>query len=277
MDWLSGRGTRTSATGDYTSGAAVSEVAGAGGLSSALLGAYPGVWTFRRAARGPARPPGDAPGEPASCTLTAPNRGAGRVPTGPRPGPYDGAVVNFLLQNVGPVALQFVSEAVRNRPVGDPETAPRPDHAPDGCPMCQVHADLAESERLFAAMTVTADAAGKVPGHMAATVALVEQHLRLASGKLEAIGAARPELAERAQELRTQLDQARAALPERGDINLATATANRQSLEACWLASVRLSDAYFAPPPPTALDTVRQVVQGLPADERRRFIASLES
>lgn len=185
-------------------------------------------------------------------------------------------MVNFLLQNVGPVAIQAAAEAVRRLPVATPETAPE-GHPPDGCPMCQAHDEVATARALLEAMTITADQQGRVPRHMASTVLLVEQHLRLAQDKLPPIAEARPDLAGRTQDLRTHLEAARLALPDRQAMDLYGARTSLAAVESCWRESVALADVYFGPRPVTPLDDVREVLLELPPADRERFIASLQA
>jgi hypothetical protein len=183
-------------------------------------------------------------------------------------------MVDFLVENVGPLAIQAAAQAVRNMPVRTPESPPEGDQ-PEGCPMCQVHADLAESERLLAGMMLTADAQGRIPRHMASTILLVDQHLRLAQDKLDAVASARPDLGIRTQDLRTCLETTRAALPAREAIDLPTARSAHTAVETCWRNSVSLADLYFGPRPASPLDQVRQVLLELPQADRERFISSL--
>lgn len=185
-------------------------------------------------------------------------------------------MVNFLLQNAGPVAIAYVADWVRNRPVGGGESPEG--HVPDGCPACQAHGRLGDAERHLAGIVIKADpATGAVPGHVAATVRLADQSMRLSLGSLDVIAAERPDLADRTEDLRTRVEAARAALPERGSVDLQAARAAHAEVEGCWRDALDLADLYWAPRPPAALDRLRDVVLELPPADRERLIASLRS
>jgi hypothetical protein len=182
-------------------------------------------------------------------------------------------VVNFLIQAAGPAAIQFCADWIRNRPPGT-QGGGEPGHDEDGCPGCQLHADLAESERLLAAMVAKADQ-GRVPSHIAATIDLVEQRLRLSMDRIAVIAVERPDLADRAQALRESVQQAHAALPARGAIDLQAAQVTHVAVERCWRQAIDLVGAYFEPRPLSQRDKVLEWVASLPEAERRSFAAAI--
>jgi hypothetical protein len=191
-------------------------------------------------------------------------------------GGYDALVVNFLLQNVGPLAIQYVAQAVRERPVGGGDSGEG--QGPDGCPACDPERNLGDAERKLAGIVLQADpATGRVPGHVAATVLLAEQSMRLSLARLDEIAAERPDLAGRTDDLRSRVETARSALPERGEVDLASARTAHAEVEECWREAHDLAVAYWAPRPPSSLDRVAEVVRGLPEADRERFIASLRT
>jgi hypothetical protein len=185
-------------------------------------------------------------------------------------------VVEFLVNNVGPLAISFAAQAVRGLPVSSPEPAPDA-HQPDGCPACQLHDEVALAKALVEAMIVSADVQGRVPRETAGTVMLVEQHLRIAEDRLVPVAAARPDLAGRTQVLGTRLADARTSLPPRETVDVNSARTMQRALDACWQETVVIARLYWTAPPPAALDEVRAVLLELPAPDRERFIASLRA
>lgn len=183
-------------------------------------------------------------------------------------------MVNFLVQNVGPMAVQYLAQAVRNRSVGGGDSGEG--SAPDGCPACDPERNLGDAERKLAGIVLQADpATGRVPGHVAATVMLAEQSMRLSLARLDEIATERPDLAGATEDLRAKVEAARAALPDRGAVDLASARTAHAEVEGCWREAHDLAVAYWAPRQQPALDRVAEVVRSLPEPERERFIASV--
>ncbi len=182
-----------------------------------------------------------------------------------------------ILQNLAPAAIQFCADWFRNRPVGV-QGGEAPAHTDDGCPMCRVHADLAESERLLQAMIEKADAGGAIPEHFRGTVRLVELSLRSdgsVQGNLARIAAERPELAEQVAELRRCVSRAHDDLPARSAIDVRTARTAHDAVHRCWQLSIDLCDAYYAAPTLSDQERVLRFMAALPEPERARFVASL--
>jgi len=180
----------------------------------------------------------------------------------------------MVVQQLAPAGIKLAADWVRNRPVEaePPQTPEGAAHLPDGCPCCQLHADMAEARALLEGMALKAGPDGAVPGHIAATVVLVDQRLRLADDKLSVIGSERPDLAGDTDRLRKRVAAARSGLPARAAVDRWSAERARVEVEGCWRESVDLADAYFAPRPLTERDKVLEWVRSLSPEERRQLL-----
>lgn len=183
-----------------------------------------------------------------------------------------------LLVQAGQACIAWLAQEVREAPVGGAETGEGTATAPPppGCPACQAHRELAEARSLLEGMALEADQQGRVPGHVASTLRLVETCLEVAEVRVGEIAQRRPELAARCEEARASIQAARTAVPARQDLDRTSAEHAAIAAAAAWRSGYALVAAYFAPLPADDPE-LRELVSGMTSEQRRQLMDILRA
>lgn len=125
------------------------------------------------------------------------------------------------------------------------------EHLEDGCPACDLHAQLADARGLMDGLAAAATPDGTLPHPQSGTLPLVEVTLRQAARQTQVIAHARPDLAPEAKALEQRIREVAASVPVGGQARAEDARRLASEVGGCWEESYRLATAYWTRPQPT--------------------------
>ena len=126
------------------------------------------------------------------------------------------------------------------------ETAPA-HQQDDGCPACELHAEMADVRGLADGLAASAEADGTIPSPQAGTIPLIRATLDQASRQADTLVAARPDLREQAGQLQSQIKTAKAVIPAGQTVTASGAAQLAGEVNDAWQQAYGLTVAYWTP------------------------------
>ena len=132
-------------------------------------------------------------------------------------------------------------------------------HAEDGCPACDLHAQMADVRGLADGLAASAQPDGSLPSPNSGTVPLIRTTLRQASQQADTLAQNRPDLRPQAEQLRAGIRDASQVIPPGRTATAEEARLLSEKVNDCWRQAYGLATAYWTPPAQS--NVVRQWLQ----------------
>lgn len=121
-------------------------------------------------------------------------------------------------------------------------------HADDGCPACDLHAQMADVRGLTDGLVDSANPDGSLPSPNSGTVPLIRTTLRQASQQADTLAQNRPDLRPQVEQLRGSIRDASQVIPPGSTATAEEAKVLQGKVNDCWRQSYGLATAYWTPP-----------------------------